>query len=181
MRRSTPSAAVTAYPWRRSSPRTRRLVPERLRAGMKVWVPAKNAPTPQQPPPPPAKQPSQPKIAEGTTPSRGHTHVVKENESIALIAKKYAVSESSLLRENKLTADDPIYVDDVLKIPSGGATTASASSPTKTGTPPTKPTASNTKTGTTPTKPAASAPSPSRGWQRRRTRSREMAPSARTS
>jgi LysM repeat protein len=135
--------------------------PERLRAGMKVWVPSKNPPASPPPSAPPAKQPAPTKVAENTTPSRGRTHVVKENESIAIIAKKYAVSESALLRENKLTEDDPIYVDDVLKIPgSGSSATAAASSPPKAGTTPTKPTASTTKTGTTPTKPTASAAPP---------------------
>jgi hypothetical protein len=69
------------------------------------------------------------------------------------------VSESALLRENKLTADDPIYVDDVLKIPGGGTVTSSASSTTKTGATPTKTDTSNPKANTTPTKsPAPAAP-----------------------
>jgi LysM repeat protein len=136
------------------------VVPERLHAGMKVWVPAKNSPPPQQPSPQPVKQPAQPKVAEGTAPTRGRTHTVKENESIALIAKKYAVSESALLRENKLSADDPIYVDDVLKIPGGGAVTSSASSTTKTGATPTKTGTSNSATNSPSTKPPAPAAPP---------------------
>jgi LysM repeat protein len=142
------------------------VAPERLRAGMKVWVPAKNSsPPPQpapQPPPQPAKQlsPSPSKVAEGTASTRSRSHIVKENESIALIAKKYSVSESALLRENKLSADDPIYVDDVLKIPGGGASTASASTPPKSGPSPTKGSASSTKTeSTTPKAPATTASS----------------------
>jgi LysM repeat protein len=134
------------------------VAPERLRAGMKVWVPAKTPPAPpasSPPPPQPAKQLAQSKAPEGTTPARGRTHIVKENESIALIAKKYAVSESALLRENKLSADDPIYVDDVLKIPGGG----SGASSTKTGAAPAKTGTSNTKTETAPAKsPTPAAP-----------------------
>ena len=138
------------------------VAPERLRAGMKVWVPAKNSPAPPPsvpPPPQPAKQVAQSKAPEGTTPTRGRSHIVKENESIALIAKKYAVSESALLRENKLSADDPIYVDDVLKIPGGGSGGVSpASSSTKIGATSAKTGTSNTKTEAAPTKSPTPAP-----------------------
>jgi LysM repeat protein len=103
--------------------------PERLSKGLKVWVPTKN--------PPPSTNATtaaaaKSKTTESASRGRGRTHTVKENESIATIAKKYDVSESALLRENKLTESDAIYVDDVLTIPTGsGALASAASSKTK--------------------------------------------------
>jgi LysM repeat protein len=108
--------------------------PERLRSGMKVWVPSKSAPAPQLQSQPP------PKTAATTPRGSVRAHVVKENESIASIAKKYGVSETALLRENKLAEDDAIYVDDTLKIPSAGtAVASSAPVPAKPAAPSSKP------------------------------------------
>jgi LysM repeat protein len=103
--------------------------PERLRAGMKVWVPSKKNES--APPPAPAPQ-SKPLTAANTSPTAAkgaRTHLVKENDSIASIAKKYHVSEAALLRENKLTEDDAIYVDDTLKIPASDSAAVASSPP----------------------------------------------------
>lgn len=108
--------------------------PERLRAGMKVWVPSKNAP--------PVTKPKPTEVAARV---RGHTHTVKENESVASIAKQHGVSESALMRENDLTEDDVIYVDDVLKIPGAGMVLSSPLPPQ------TKPGAAQPKPQTPPT------------------------------
>lgn len=99
------------------------LPPEKLRAGMKVSVPSKN------PPPPAAPSNAKSKPGDTATAARGRTHKVKDDESIASIARKYGVSESAILRENKLKEDDPIYVDDILKIPGGSPAVASSQSP----------------------------------------------------
>lgn len=91
--------------------------PERLRAGMKVWVPGKNMPAPKTKP------------TEITARPRTRTHKVSEDESIASIAKKYGVTQAALLRENKLSEDEVIYVDDELKIPNGGTVATSPPPP----------------------------------------------------
>jgi LysM repeat protein len=98
---------------------------------MKVWVPSKKG-APESAPASATTPVAQQKPA-ATVASTGsksaRSHVVKENESIASIAKKYGVSESALLRENKLAEDDAIYVDDSLKIPTAGGTVAASSPP----------------------------------------------------
>lgn len=124
--------------------------PERLRAGMKVWVPTRNGATP-------APAPNKPRQTENTARVRGSTHKVKEDESIASIAKMHGVSEAALLRENDLEADDVIFVDDVLRIPgTSSGTVYSSAAPAQT-----KPSTSTTSTSTASkpkpqTKPASS-------------------------
>lgn len=115
--------------------------PERLRAGMKVWVPSKN-PAPVKPTTPAA-----------TKPVNARTHTIAEGESIASIAKKHGVSESDLLRENKLDDDDAIFVGDVLKIPGSGNYASPARQPQG------KPDAGTpSKPPSAPTKPAGGTP-----------------------
>lgn len=125
--------------------------PERLRAGMKVWVPTKKGSAPPAPP--------QPQPHETPARYRGQTHKVKEDESIATIAKKYGVTEAALMRENDLSDDDVIYVDDLLKIPSGGKLVNAPAQP-----PSTKPTPQppprTPSTPPAPSKPSGSGATP---------------------
>ncbi len=128
--------------------------PERLRAGMKVWIPSKNGGV---------SSTSNKPTSASTSPSsqkpavyRGETHKVKEDESIASIAKRYGVTESALMRENNLTEDDVIYVDDLLKIPSSGRV---ASAPPTAPSQGSKPSA---QTSSSSTKPAPSTPTGSK-------------------
>ncbi|MEZ0277310.1 MAG: LysM peptidoglycan-binding domain-containing protein, partial [Roseimicrobium sp.] len=48
-----------------------------------------------------------------------HTYKIRSGDTMASIAQKHGVSEAALLKENKLSASDPFYVDDVLKVPAG--------------------------------------------------------------
>lgn len=91
-----------------ANPQTR---PERLREGMKIWVPQKGA------------KPASPPAPGGSTSAR--TYKIREGDSMATIAQKFGVTEASLLKQNNLSQGDPFYVDDVLKIPA----TSSASGP----------------------------------------------------
>lgn len=100
--------------------------PERLRPGMTVQVPMKT--TPPRPAPsstPPSSGTSagsgSPSLAASASP---RTYKIREGDTMGAIAQKYGVTETALLKENKLSASDPFYVDDVLKIPAASNQTA---------------------------------------------------------
>ncbi|HSI61999.1 MAG TPA: LysM peptidoglycan-binding domain-containing protein [Candidatus Saccharimonadia bacterium] len=93
--------------------------PERLRPGMTVQVPMKTTRPPANPSPRPAPAPENSggsTVASGPTP---RTYKIRSGDTMASIAQKHGVSEAALLKENKLSASDPFYVDDVLKVPAG--------------------------------------------------------------
>ncbi|QIF00757.1 LysM peptidoglycan-binding domain-containing protein [Roseimicrobium sp. ORNL1] len=124
--------------------------PERLRPGMTVQVPMKTSPsrpTPQSTPPSGGSGAgtSSPSLAASASP---RTYKIREGDTMGGIAQRYGVTETALLKENKLAASDPFYVDDVLKIPAAsGQTTARANS-------------GNNKTVTQPGEKTGSTPAP---------------------
>ncbi len=101
----TMDAMVTANP---------QVKPERLRPGMTVQVPKTTRP--------PANTDPAPANSGGSSVASGpnqRTYKIRSGDTMASIAQKHGVSEASLLKENKLSENDPFYVDDVLKIPAG--------------------------------------------------------------
>lgn len=94
--------------------------PERLRSGMVVAVPMKSAPKGS-----PSPKPSAPG---GTSSAR--TYKIREGDTMSSIAQRHGISEAALLKENNLKADDPFYVDDVLKIPGSGSSSGARTTST---------------------------------------------------
>jgi LysM repeat protein len=94
-----------------------------------VQVPLKSTPSRTAPPSSPPSGGSSagsgsPSVAASASP---RTYKIREGDTMGAIAQKYGVTETALLKENKLAASDPFYVDDVLKIPAAsGQTTARA-------------------------------------------------------
>lgn len=88
--------------------------PERLRPGMTVRVPMKSDRTPANA----AGSQTRESVVTSSAPQR--TYKIREGDTMTAIAQKHGVTEAALLKENKLSASDPFYVDDVLKIPAGG-------------------------------------------------------------
>ncbi|TLD68933.1 LysM peptidoglycan-binding domain-containing protein [Phragmitibacter flavus] len=134
------------------------LKPERLKPGTKINLPGGTAnSTKPQPTLTSSQTPKPATTAPKTTTASSKRHTVGEGDSIASIAEKHSISTDLLLKQNRLTESDSIYIGDVLTIP----TTASGTTPTQqktasTTTPTTNTTASNTSKPTT----ATEAPSP---------------------
>jgi LysM repeat protein len=100
--------------------------PERLRPGMTVQVPMKTTRPATQESPRQVSNASS--VAGGTGGTSQRTYKIRAGDTMEAIAKKHGVTQDALLKENKLSVSDPFYVDDVLKIPSGGQSTAPRSS-----------------------------------------------------